>query len=408
MLNNPFALLLVAYFSANTYALILGFLNGGFNIFGNFYPINFEYFIIAYTIQLIGLAVFYFAYVAASITYSNKKNLDDSYGYFLIAISFIFLVFSQYTGAHRAGSGFSFPDGSIEKYINFLFVILQPDLLFLIIAPFIKSARLFLIAATIFTASLLLRGWMGAVLLLICVVLIRYYPLRITLRNLFTSIAVLMVIILLLPFLDAIKWSMRVGATLGDLYAIFVDIDYFAVFGVVIESVVARFQNLNIVAYVAANSDYFLSALLNNDFLWFYHAGILSSAYCRISSCAPDVGVYLAESITGYSALTWNVDVGISGWLLILDMYFPVFILYCLVLLAIGYIVFGRLFGIRGVLLFSTLSLIYLFHGWIGSIVNVVIYGSVFYFILRTFHKNPRISNLTPKPPALQVQNISM
>lgn len=397
MTLNPFIILAAIYWAANTYALALALSNGGFYAFGNFFHIEPYSFVLAYSLQLISLFFIFSSYFIAHNTYHRHPTLDNGYGYFLLFATAAFFIFNQTTGASRAGTGFSF-EGS--NYANYVFVLLQPDLLFLLIAPFVRSNKLFFTVATLLFVSLILRGWMGSVLLIGCAFLARFYPVKINLKKSFLFILLAATLFASLPFLDALKWGMRSNIPFADVVQAMTQTDYISLYPVVLESIAARFHNLNYVAFSVQNAEALRSALLMDQFAWFYQSGIFNDAYCKLNQCPPDIGIYLAESITGEPNLTWNVDAGLSGWLAILGLYSPIFVLFSILLLALGNLFFGRLFGRRGVLIFSALSLIYLFHGWLSAFANVVIYTGALYVLLRVTGRDRQPIPLNPYSPA--------
>ena len=247
MIINPVIILFLLYLLANTYAFLLLLNNGGFSDFGRFFKIETEVAIWTYVLQLFFLLILLFPYGTYSKSKFYKRELDNKYGYFLLFITVSFFVFNQITGAGRAGSGFSFNGGSS---LNIIFVLLQPDLLFFLIAPFLRSRRLFNIIAVVYFLSLLSRGWMGAVLLLMVVWLVRYYPVRIGTRNSFYFSLSGIITILALPFLDGLKSGMRNSRPFIDIISQVLDKDYFETLNVVLESVVSRLQNINYASYV--------------------------------------------------------------------------------------------------------------------------------------------------------------
>ncbi|MDA1381023.1 hypothetical protein PCI56_17200 [Plesiomonas shigelloides subsp. oncorhynchi] len=73
----------------------------------------------------------------------------------------VFLIFNIKTGVNIAGDGARIEGGSV---INYVFILLQPDILFILIGASLLSGRLFLINLIVFLVSMALRGWMGGFL----------------------------------------------------------------------------------------------------------------------------------------------------------------------------------------------------------------------------------------------------
>lgn len=384
MTLNPFLLLLFIYTSANTYSLITLLSNGGFEAFGIFYKIEKSSAGIAYFLQLFSLlfiCAFFFTAKEKQKNIIQKIQLSDRYGYFLIAVTAAFFFFNQFTGAGRAGSDFTFSGNSLA---NYLFVLIQPDLWFFLIAPFLRSNRIFLFSTALFLTSMLSRGWMGSVLIIGCILLIRLYPLKLNSKNIAAACISILMIVATLPFLDALKWGMRLGIPLGIIIDSLLEKDYLESLAIVIDSVVSRLQNLNYVAFAVENYDSTYRLLLNGQIGWFFQNGIFSSVYCKLTECAPDVGIYMAESISGSYNLSWNIDLGFAGWIAVLNILFPTFLIFASILLFAGNLVAGKLFGEKGILLLGVFSLIYLFHGWINAFANLTIYLIAFYLFTKT------------------------
>ncbi|OWK39238.1 hypothetical protein PSOLE_40700 [Pseudomonas oleovorans subsp. oleovorans] len=380
MTINPVVLLFFLYASANSYAFYLLIANGGFSVFGEFFLIDSAVSISVFLIQIFLLLFFLVLYRFFAQAGRPRLELKNKYGYFLLFVTFAFFCFNQVTGAGRAGTGFSFEGGSI---LNIIFVLLQPDLLFFFIAPFLRSNRLFYIVTCVFFISLLSRGWMGSVLFLFVVYLVRFYPVRITARN-FIYLAFLgFFVVMSLPFLDGIKWGMRSGMSLSEVFNQVLSGNYFDILLVVLESVVSRFQNINYAAYALQNSEFFHVSLLQGDFLWFFQDGIINSIYCKLNSCAVDLNLFSAETLYGETGLTWNIDPGLSGWISVLYEYVVFFFLFMCFLLLLSYRAFSRLYGLQGSLLLGCFVYIYLFHGWLGAFYNLVLYGLFFYLFVR-------------------------
>lgn len=377
---NPFFILFFIYFSANTYKLINVLFDGGFQFLGGYYEVGPEVALIGYGLQVFSLLFVLMAYVFFCNRYVLERDLGRSWGVFLIAVTVAFFVFNQVTGAGRAGAGFSFDGGS---YLNYFFVFLQPDVWFFLIAPFLRSNRIFLIAILIYLISLFSRGWMGSVLLVAIVWLIRYYPIRIDFKTFWKWFSFCVLVVALLPVLDAFKWGYRLGVPTTEILSELFDRNYFSVLGVVFESVVDRFSNLHMVIISLEKSAYIFDRVLGGEVRWFYQNGILNAAYCKFYQCGTDLNTYYAELLTGQVNLSWNLDTGLSGWLAVLGIFFPFIILYSFLMVYGGVFVFSKFMGERGCLLISSFSLIYFFHGWFNAYFNLILYMFVFIFFYR-------------------------
>lgn len=374
---NPFYFLIVLYFLANTYGFITIVLDGGVVLFGEFFEFYYLDVLVAYVVQLFFLLVIFLWYRIFVSKKVFRADLGDGWGYFLIIITVSYFVFNQVTGAGVAGSDFSFEGGNV---FNYFFVLVRPDLWFLLVAPFLRSKRIFHCASVLFFISMLSRGWMGSVLLVFVIYLVRFYPVRINVRSFCLLFVVFAFVMACLPLLDALKWGLRSGVSLDVIVSRTISLEYFEVFSLVFSSVVDRLNNMKYVLVAYSYSEYFLDKILSGDISWFYMNGIFSSVYCKFFSCSTDIGLYFAGYLTGNFDISWNVDLGASGWFFVLGYFSPFFILYLLVIMSLGFWVFSKNYGERSVILVGCFTLIYLFHGWINAYFNFVLYGAFFYF----------------------------
>lgn len=391
MIINPVFILAVIYFLGNFYALLNAIGKGGFEVYGYFYSATAWELVFVFVLQamsLFGLLIFF------KINFRKYKHVHKSFkdgaGYLLFTLTIAFFAFSQYYGVGVAGSDFKFESTNL---LNYVFVLLQPDVWFFLIAPNLRSNKLFWICAAAFLVSLIARGWMGGVMLIGVTLLARNYPVKMKIGKIIPFSFILLTLVALLPILDAFKWGMRVGMPVKDVVYSISSMNYFEVFPVVFQSVIDRFQNFNYVVYAMQDRVNLFENILNGNINWFFQGGILNSVYCKMASCGKDIGIYLAEGVSGQSNLSWNVDVGISGWMVILNWGFFVYVGFSVVLLSIGYRLFGAKFGSRGVIVFGAFSFIYFFHGWNNAFFNLIIYAFFCQLLMRVKFKNSSVQN---------------
>lgn len=379
MIINPVFILFFVYFSANIYAFSNAIRHKGFEVYGYFYDASIwelSFVFLLQSIFLIGLFTFFKINLNRCKCVSNQA--ENGAGYFLLTITVAFFAFSQYYGAGIAGSDFKFEDAN---FLNYIFVLLQPDVWFFLIAPYLRSKKLFWICSVLFLVSLISRGWMGGIMLIGVVFFIRNYPVKIKINRIVPFAFVFLSIVALLPVFDAFKWGMRLGMSFGNVVNSIIEMDYLYIFKIVLQSVIDRFHNIYYVVYALQDRSNIISEIFNGNVNWFFQGGILNSAYCKIGNCGKDIGIYLAESISRQSNISWNVDVGISGWTIVLGWGFFVYILFSALLLNFGYRIFIKKFGLKGVMLFGAFSFIYFFHGWNNAFFNLIIYA-LFYQLL--------------------------
>lgn len=393
MTINPVYLLLGIYFFSNFYAFVTALANQGFYAFNNYYKISNGELVLAFVLQFFSFVVLLLFFNGSYKRYRNRIiELGSGWGGGLLILITSFFIFNQVFGSGLAGSGFKFEDRNL---LNYFFVIIQPDIWFFLIAPHLKSSRQFCWCAVFYLISLTTRGWMGGVMLIGLMALIRYYPVKLKFKTFFPFFLMGLLVVALLPFLDAFKWGFRSGLTIHELFEIVSAFNYLDVFGVVSQSVIDRFNNYNYVAFAIHEREVFFKELLSGNVNWFFQSGILSNIYCNIFSCGKDIGVFSAELVSGLDELSWNIDIGVSGWLAVLGWASFVYIIFSICLLYFGYFLYGRM-GAKGVMVFGVFCFVYFFHGWNGAFVNTIIYAVVFSFLLRmrlrassaVFHSN--------------------
>ena len=80
---------------------------------------------------------------------------------------------------------------------------------------------------------------------------------------------------------------------------------------------------------------------------------------------------------------SWSANPGLSGWLIVLQEKFVLFILYIFLILFIGFYTAAKYFDNRMVLTLGVFSIFYLFHGWIAVYVSMITYLLIISFIRR-------------------------
>lgn len=379
MVLNPFYIMLLVYAFANTFAYYKILDLGGFYVFDTFWIVSAEVATLTYFLHIFLFSLFFLFFSCSLSLARQSRIISNSWGWFLVVVTVSFFVFNSLTGAGKAGSGFSFGGSS---YLNFIFVFLQPDLLFLLMAPFLRSNRLFFLGISVYFISLLSRGWMGSVLIVFIIMLIRFYPYRLSLSRAFLLFFLFIFTVLLLPVFDALKWGMRLGQSPVEVFSHLLSNDYFSVLRIVLVSVVERFQNINYAAFLIQNKDLFFRDLLSGNYQWFYQDGIFNSVFCKLVSCPPDINSYLARYMVNDDKITWNIDPGLTGWFGMLGFLAPFLFVFVVFIVGFGFWLFNRVFGVKGVLLFGVFTLVYFFHGWLNAYYNFLIYGVAYSFVL--------------------------
>ena len=222
MTLNPVIALAALYAFANLIALMRGITSGGFEIKGTFQTFSPETLLIAFSTQILLTVFLLKIYIFFSRRATNKNSpliLSKRSGLALLLFQLSYLIFVLQTGLNIVNS-----EGESSKSlffaINYLFIFLSPDFAYYTISPLLKSKKYFVINSAAFLISKMLRGWLGGFMVVFLLALCRAYPLKLNARHL-TQLALWTAILLAaLPFVVAVKWSIRHGdpLTMAELF----------------------------------------------------------------------------------------------------------------------------------------------------------------------------------------------
>lgn len=377
---NPFFILFSFYFTSNTYFLYKGIKSGGYVLLDDFFSISAYSYFFAYVLIVIYLFLFLFFSF-----FSNKKTvgkngfaLNNKYSIFVIFYLFSYILFFNSTNVGVLGAERDL-NSSSSFVLYYVYKIINPDLLAILLLPILKSNRLFYIGLFIYVISTLLRGWMGGVFIGGLIFLIRFYPVRISIKH----VLVIAVLILSVPFLEGVKWGIRGGLDVLDvLYFIYYEYDFDRVL-IGLESVFARFQHINNVALIFENMDYFKSSYDGGLFRPFYANGIFYDVYCKVTSdCLLDLNGFIVDKIYAPGA-GWNVDPGMAGWFL---LGFPTSALSFVFFVFFGFFVpffISKYIDPKFYMSIMMLVGMYLLHGWISPYLNLLFLAVCFVFLAK-------------------------
>lgn len=381
MTLNPFYTTGIVYFIFSVIALINGLSMGGFEVSKHFFHISAESFLYSFlidTLSLMSAALVYWIYLRRVRISSKEVRLGKRWGKFLIFHQLAYIVFFLTTGAGLAGSEFSF--GGFNAF-NYYFIALSPDMITMICLPLLHSNRQYFVASAILLFSFLARGWLGGLIFILTIHLIRNYPVKLSLRTLFFSFIGFPLLLLALPALYAIKWGRRSDQGLSDIFGSdFIEMSADA-FQVALSNSVTRLSHLNYSALITEFSEPLSQHYIEGRFRPFWQNGIFYDTACRIfGTCRPDLNGFIVRNMIDPDGKAWNVDVGISGWISILGPSSIFFALLFAVLLMILHIFVIKSVGQRSLDFVFTFFLIYFFHGWVSPFMNLT-----FYFVLVNF-----------------------
>ncbi|EEX6838379.1 O121 family O-antigen polymerase, partial [Escherichia coli] len=189
------------------------------------------------------------------------------WGRALLIIQIAFIIFNTQMGVNTAGSVERIEGQSLS---NYLFIILQPDILVAVISVCLNSGFLFWTNILVYLLSMFLRGWMGGTFVILFLILSRYQNLRISLKTFLVSLCSLLLLFSILPALIEAKWAMRTGISLSvfisNMSSYVTPENYYAG----INYLLNRFQHVGHLALIYENAD---------DLFKKYNAGYFSSYY---------------------------------------------------------------------------------------------------------------------------------
>lgn len=377
MILNPFLLLFFLYFSANFFSMVQAVFTGGMNLEFQYFDISLSSLLIAFSVQLLILLFLYLMYrlFLRTSTIYGSINLGLGWGYFLAVIQILFVIFNLVAGVNVAGDGARIEGGSA---VNYIFILLQPDTLFLIISVLLVSKSIFYINVLVFLVSMFLRGWMGGVFLVIIVFMIRSYPIYLS-RKVFIGLAFFIIgLLAFFPVLLDAKWAMRSGISFFDFLVRIPESITLENYRYAFDYLINRFQHVGHVALLYDASDYIYTSYLNGDFISYWLDGLPQYTVLKILDLNTyTINSFMVEYIFDVENPTWSANSGLAGWFLILYDRVVFLFLYCFLLVLIPFFLIAKYAGYKIFILLSCVSLLYLFHGWFGAYLNFIFYAAV-------------------------------
>lgn len=368
-------LIFTLYLSANAIAFVQGVSDGGMLLDGSFFELDQVSLFFSF-ITICGVLfsfLFVFKFFDKSIIEKNKIVLRWKYGITLVILQVSFLIFNSVMGLNVAGGDSRPENGSL---LNYFFMLLQPDILFMLTALFLASERLFLINLLVFLLSMFLRGWMGGVFIVINIAMIRYYPIRLSMKTCLSIVFSVVIVFLLLPAIIDAKWAMRLGISVSDFINSLSDSFTLEKYNNAIGYVINRFQHVGHVALLLENSAQVYKDFENGIFIGYWMDGLPQHTLAKILSFDTyKINSYMVTHLYNIPDAIWNTNPGISGWILILGSEVLFVILYLLLIMVFPFWFVQKYAGKRMLMLMSFFSLIYLFHGWFGAYFNIAFYA---------------------------------
>ena len=296
--------------------------------------------------------------------------VQNAYGYFILFIQLVYFLFNYYYGVNKAGHD---SYGVTPWYFSYFFILFSADNLFLIYLFLVDSSKLRSINIFVYILSSISRGWMGGVLFLF----VNYFLERnISIKKFTHVFFVCLVLIAFLPFLINAKWLFRsISYQNGvDLLPLLFDVGegYLTILFNSINYVVNRFQHFSSLVYILDNKEMLVSNVGRYNDFWM--DGLPQLLFFRLFSLDyPSLNGYIVTDLFGYSNATWNIQIGMGAWILLYPYASICLLGYVAVLLIVAYRLPINRYESRvsALILFFSYSFIYV--GWFGAFVNLLI-----------------------------------
>lgn len=375
---KPFSFCISLYFLANLIFLVMALLNdNSFKMEFLDFHVNTELLIKAFILQIVGLLFIIIIYkFFSSKKFKENYIFDDFAGFFLIFWQFIFLLFALFLGLGVVDS-----DKVVNPYLVRLSNFISADILYFLIAPSLKSNKLYFLNTVLYLMSSIARGWLGGLVISVFIYLCRVGYLKVKVKTLFFSFLVFLILLLLSPFLIDLKFMIRTG---DDL--VFDVSNYGEKLELAIDYILGRFQHLGHTALLLSKADNYRVLYESFKILPYWLEGIPQYFIYKqlgnneIFTYAQVMAIW---EFNASSSQPWNSNTGISGWLIILQGKSIFFFLYWGVIISL---IFSFLFKFANRQTFnviSVLTIIFLYHGWLGSFINLIILTLLVFLIKR-------------------------
>lgn len=382
---NPFYFLAIFYICINFFYAILGYQCGEMEIEFERKVIDNINFVYAFLFQLFSISILLLSYwVISKNDFKNREIIfNDRVGLFLLLGQFFYFITNIYFGANIAGDISEYKGNFL---INILFILLPFDILFFILGICLRSSKLFFLNSILYLISNLVRGWMGAPLLLLFAILCRKEAIKLNFRNISFAIVVLILIIFILPYLIELKWFVRGEG--GDVSIVenVKNYGYLNYLSNAIDYVFNRFQHVGHVALIIENQN-FLNEKYNLGYIVpYWGEGLPQSIFMNVFNINSFMTLPRFLTIYSFSApssMSWTVNVGLAGWFVILKAKIIFFLLYIFSIVCIPFYFVSRYGNGRLLLMLSCFSLFYLFHGWLYAYITFLFYLLIVIFISR-------------------------
>lgn len=379
---KPFYFAVLLYVFANFVFLVLALLNNNtINIeFFSFY-IKTSVLIKAFVFQIIGLF-----FIVAIYHIFNKRNFNEKQffknfsGCFLLFWQFLFLLFAIFLGLGVVDSE-SNVNPNLVRLSNFI----SADILYFLIAPSLKSNKLYFINTVLYLVSSIVRGWLGGIVISFFIYLCRVGSLKVSLKTLIFTLCFFILMLSLSPFLIDLKFAIRTGETVN-----FDTNSYSEKLDLAMEYVLGRFQHLGHTALLINHAENYRQLYESQKILPYWLEGIPQYFVYKLmgnSELFTYAQIMAIMEFGANASQPWNTNTGISGWMVVLQEKSILFFLYWGGVITLFFAFLLKYANRQIFNVVSVLMVIYLYHGWLGSFFNLIVLTLIVVFLKKVRFK---------------------
>ncbi|WP_095161559.1 oligosaccharide repeat unit polymerase [Pseudomonas sp. Irchel 3F5] len=326
------------------------------------------------TLLLLGVTFFFLVglhWANAQLVRARSFSLSNVWGGGIFVYQIFYLFNSVYFGVNIAGV-----QDDVKSPFQLLFTLLDPDILFLVIAVSLRSPHLFWANTGLYLMSTVVRGWGGAFVLLPILLLCRYYPVRVKLSSIVLLAGSSVLVLLASPFIIEAKWLVRSGVEVGQFFSNVMDRGYLNALDMTLEYILTRFQMFGHVAMLVENSTVVASAYDANEFIPYWADGLLQWVVLKLNGIdIIQLNRYMVSYFFNAENSAYSTNPGLAGWVAILGERSVFFFLYVFAIVFFPAWLVRKYAGVPHFLLLYSFVFIWLFHGWIGAYLNFVVYS---------------------------------
>jgi len=378
---NPFYILVCIYFLANLVVMIQGINEGGMMLEFQYFNISPTSYIIAFLLQCSIVIIIVFLYpLFINKKKTNVYHLNGFWGWVGLILQTLSFCYEFFSGKYIAGQSLGASDGFLAMIILFF----QPATLQVFISLYLKSNRLFAANMLFYLLFMFIKGWMGGIYVFSIILLCRYYPLKLSLKNFFALCSFILLVILLLPFLLEAKFIIRSGLDIRDAFNNVFSYGYIEHLGMTIGYVANRLQHVGHVAILYDHAEALNKSYLQGLFIPYYLEGILQQFIGKLFGIRYEtLNIYMVSFLFNEKYPTWSSNPGLAGWIAILKENAFFLYVYVLFMLTVIGVFLRSIADSRLVLLFFCYAILYFYHGWVGAFFNFSLYLVIYSFLFK-------------------------